>query len=413
MSGKIERFTIEKTRFYKENRPDSIAIGSFNNMIISVITVSLNSENTIKRTIDSVVSQLVDGVEYIIIDGGSTDNTVNIIKNYSAHLSKWVSEEDNGIYDAMNKGIKIAKGDYVCFLNSDDYFEDNEVVNMINSINDSKDADVVYGNIRYLFPDGKIKYSKLNLDVIDFLDKGMYLPHPSLLAKKKLFGEIGLFDAQYKIAADYDWILHLYLEKGKDAFFHSDSFATIFSMDGISNKHYVQALIESRNISLKYAKLYKYSNEKTKEIEKYTYEIILLSYLYRSNDLKKELRKKLNLDMGKVWIFGSGKAYWSCKAFLEELEIKVGGILDNDRMKWNTVIDGIKILKPSPDTIVNNTVIISSKNYWKEIKKQLLKMGISEDKIFTTSHLRELALKMTDDSIRDNKKFLDELTLKL
>ncbi|MDD5355598.1 MAG: glycosyltransferase, partial [Candidatus Omnitrophica bacterium] len=110
-------------------------------MKISVITVVFNNERTIKSTIDSVIGQSYPEVEYIVIDGGSTDKTIDIIRSYGKKVSKLISEKDEGIYDAMNKGIKAAEGDVICFLNSDDFYVDNQVLEKVAGIFNTKKVD--------------------------------------------------------------------------------------------------------------------------------------------------------------------------------------------------------------------------------------------------------------------------------
>ena len=109
--------------------------------LISIVTVSLNSQKTIQRTIDSVKNQIYKNIEYIIIDGGSEDKTVSIIKNNSTTVKKWVSENDNGIYDAFNKGLRIFSGDYIGFLNSDDYLLPDAMNILVNYINKNPNKD--------------------------------------------------------------------------------------------------------------------------------------------------------------------------------------------------------------------------------------------------------------------------------
>ena len=131
-------------------------------MKISIITVCYNSDKTISDCIDSVLSQTYKDIEFIIIDGGSTDNTLNILKSYSYGISNIISEPDNGIYDAMNKGISIATGHIIGFLNSDDTYSSNNILSTINSVfNQHTNLDVCYGDICYVSrtnPNKKVRY---------------------------------------------------------------------------------------------------------------------------------------------------------------------------------------------------------------------------------------------------------------
>lgn len=177
-------------------------------MKISVITVCYNSEEVIEKTIQSVARQTFDDFEYLIIDGASTDNTVGIAKDYQNKCNKIkiFSEKDNGLYDAMNKGVSKAQGDYIVFLNADDVFVNENVLQLVSEkITDNKD--LYYGDLIFLEKStGKINNRKQNNVNYIYLCGGM-LFHPAIFASKKLFDKIGGFDTQYRIVADYDWVI--------------------------------------------------------------------------------------------------------------------------------------------------------------------------------------------------------------
>ena len=182
-------------------------------MKISIITVCYNSANWIKQSIESVINQDYGNIEYIIIDGNSQDDTKKIIGNYSDRITKFVSEPDHGIYNAMNKGIKIASGDYIYFLGSDDYLIDNQVIsNVVDFINGNPEYEFIYGNIEvrsskvpsYIHKPSSPEY------VLEELICGC-LPHQASIAHSSLFGDqkIGLFSESYKSASDYEWFVKL------------------------------------------------------------------------------------------------------------------------------------------------------------------------------------------------------------
>jgi len=178
-------------------------------MKISVVTVCRNSEQTIERTLQSVACQTCDDFEYIVIDGVSTDRTLEIIEKYKSHISKFVSEPDKGIYDAMNKGAKMAEGEYVVFLNADDVFIHENVLSLVVEKMKNKKADLYYGDLVFLEKNtGKINNRKQDNVNNIYLCGGM-LFHPAIFASKKIFEKIGYFDTNYRIAADYDWILNV------------------------------------------------------------------------------------------------------------------------------------------------------------------------------------------------------------
>ena len=184
---------------------------------ISVITVCYNSEKTITETIKSVLNQDYENFEYIIIDGKSTDNTLNIINRYKDKIDVIISEKDKGIYDAINKGIKIATGDVVGILNSDDSFNGHNVLSKINSSFFLKnEIDIVYSDVIFLDPTSKkiVRYYSSKFFKLKLFRFGFQPAHPTFYAKKYLFDKYGYYDIKYKIAADFDLMLRfLYVHK--------------------------------------------------------------------------------------------------------------------------------------------------------------------------------------------------------
>lgn len=177
--------------------------------ILSIITISYNSISYIEKTIKSVIAQKRDKVEYIVIDGGSTDGTIEIIRRYENYITKWISEHDSGISDAFNKGIKNSNGKWIIFMNSGDYFCDENVISEILPLLDTyKDEDGIYGQIclfnekgKQLKKYGKEKYNYHKLTYVN------YVPHQSLFLQRKYFETYGLFDTAYTKAMDYELLL--------------------------------------------------------------------------------------------------------------------------------------------------------------------------------------------------------------
>lgn len=169
----------------------------------SIVTVCRNAEKTIERTIRSVIAQTYPNKEFIVIDGASSDGTRAILEKYRDKIDVAVSEPDNGIYDAMNKGVARATGDYVIFINADDYFYDE---NALARAAETPAADFLFG-AQYDAEDGVLKPAE-NLDALDVphLFFGQFA-HQSIFAKRDLFARFGTFDLNYHICADWDWIL--------------------------------------------------------------------------------------------------------------------------------------------------------------------------------------------------------------
>ena len=174
-----------------------------NSPLVSIITIVYNGEKYIENTILSVINQSYKNLEYIIIDGGSTDNTVSIIKKYQDQITSWISEKDKGISDAFNKGIEKATGKIIGILNSDDWYEVNTIQQVVEHI---KEYDIVYGDLR-LFKKEKIDFV-LKGDH-HLLDQHMTVNHPTVFIKKEIYQKYGLFDDAYVCAMDYDLMLRL------------------------------------------------------------------------------------------------------------------------------------------------------------------------------------------------------------
>jgi glycosyltransferase involved in cell wall biosynthesis len=175
--------------------------------LISIITVSYNAVSTIEQTILSVINQGFEDYEYIIIDGGSTDGTIEIIEKYQDRITFWVSEPDKGIYDAMNKGIKIGKGELVSLLNSDDWYEKDALIIVANNFYSNPNVDVFHGLLRIINianDEPSMICGHYNSNLYD----GM-IEHPTCFVKRELFEKVGGFDLSYKSAADYDWMLRV------------------------------------------------------------------------------------------------------------------------------------------------------------------------------------------------------------
>ena len=195
---------------------------------LSIITVNLNNAKGLQKTIESVVNQTFTDLEYIIIDGGSKDGSKEIIEKYADKITYWVSEPDKGIYNGMNKGIKVAKGEYCQFLNSGDWLIDDKILEQV--FVDFPDKDVVYGNIMVDNNNLVKPYSKITLRKL--MDS--YIPHPASFIKKTIFLNSGFYDEKYKIAADWDFFLKNIILNNYN-YKHIDIVIANFQSGGISS----------------------------------------------------------------------------------------------------------------------------------------------------------------------------------
>lgn len=210
-------------------------------MKISIITVCWNSEKYLKTAIESVLYQTLEDIEYIIIDGGSTDDTLNIIKQYEPLFEgrmKWISEKDNGIYDAMNKGIKISTGDIVGLLNSDDFYLSRNVLQKIVEIFFTKKVDSIYANLFYVDAENtdKIIRKWITGSKAPF-SKGWHPAHPSFFVRKDVYNKYGVFNLDFKIAADFEIMLR-FLEKYSITSYYLNEFILKMRLGGESNKSF-------------------------------------------------------------------------------------------------------------------------------------------------------------------------------
>ena len=180
--------------------------------LLSIVTVCFNSEKTIRKCIESVIPQLSDEVEYLLIDGKSSDRTVVIINSFKKYGVRVISEKDHGIYDAMNKGVTLSKGKWIWFINSDDYINDGLVKTILTAVKTYPDAGCIYGNMEYVrIINGKSYMEVKNApDSLSRLKNEMVIGHPSTVCQTNVIKKIGGFDCNFEIAADWDLLLRIY-----------------------------------------------------------------------------------------------------------------------------------------------------------------------------------------------------------
>lgn len=199
---------------------------------LSIITINYNNLAGLKRTVASIVNQTQKDFEYIIIDGGSTDGSVAFIESQNQKLAYWVSEPDSGIYNAMNKGIKVAKGDYLLFLNSGDHLFDSEVIRKSKS--HLAHHDLVCFDMQLIGEKASKIFSAP--DALRFSDLYFgYLPHPATFIKKELFDIVGLYDESFKIISDWKFFI-LAIHRYHCSYLKVNETLSTFYLDGISSK---------------------------------------------------------------------------------------------------------------------------------------------------------------------------------
>lgn len=340
-------------------------------MKVSIITVVRNAKKTIEQTINSVLNQTYKNIEYIIIDGLSTDGTQEIIKQYENQLAYYVSEADQGLYDAMNKGIQHARGDIIGIINSDDWYECDAIKKIVN-VFEKYDTELVHGNVNMIRAENEKWVSKPA--PVEQLWQRMVIMHPTVFIKKKIYDQFGVFDTHYKIAADYELMLRLYSKKVK--FYYIDEIIANFRWGGISVKLYRETEKEALQVAKKY---FRQSPDLTKtamllnETEKLT----------KLNDAITEQPSLLEHIIKSVWnnavkdivIFGAG--IWGARygEILSKTNLNIICFYDNNRNNRD-MLCGKEIKSFDPDKIINFPVLIAIRKGTDEVIEQLKRAGV-------------------------------------
>lgn len=219
--------------------------------VVSVITVSFNSARTIEKTIDSVRAQTHRAVEYIIIDGGSQDGTVDLLRRRNRDIDLWISERDQGISDAFNKGIAVASGEYVAMLNSDDWLEPDHLNVAIAELQRTG-VDFVFGDLVLHATDGRRVHlfagePAYGARIAHYMP---FINHPTVVCRSTAFHRVGLFDPTLRTAMDYDWFLRLHRIGGVGRY--SPRLVAHMTLEGQSDRNFKSALREVRDISVRH-----------------------------------------------------------------------------------------------------------------------------------------------------------------
>lgn len=242
---------------------------------ISIITVVFNRVDSLEGTLLSVLGQTYTGMEYIIVDGGSTDGTIDIIKKYSDRVTRWISEPDKGIYNAMNKGIDLAEGDWINFMNCGDRFASPDVLNMFNNV---QEADVVYGNAMIEYPSFETPWRNVPLDQ---MWKRMPFCHQACFVRNSAIKSMK-FDTSYRISADFNLIYSLYRQGRK--FKYVDELICCYDFkDGASKNLAVRSTAERKRAVLSHGF----------NFGKWLYYNGLIVYIYLSTSVKKLIGTRL------------------------------------------------------------------------------------------------------------------------
>lgn len=182
-------------------------------MRVSIITVAFNASSTIADTLDSVAAQTHPDIEHIVVDGASTDGTVAIIERHGKHVAQMISEPDKGIYDAMNKGLRLATGDIIGFLNADDVYADTCVLERVSAIMEKENLDALFGDAEFVSsaqPDRPLRRYRSERFCPDRIAWGWMPAHPTLFLRRQVYERFGLFRTDYRIAGDFELVARMF-----------------------------------------------------------------------------------------------------------------------------------------------------------------------------------------------------------
>jgi len=218
-------------------------------MKVSIVTTTYNSAATVRDTLESVKMQEHPNIEHIVVDGRSSDSTVDIVSSYP-HVAQFVSEEDQGLYDAINKGIRMSTGDIVGILNSDDFFPEADVISSIVSVFEKERVDAVYGDIAFVKPEDLRKivryYSSKKFHPKKFA-RGYMPAHPSFYVKRSCFEKLGYYQLDYKIAADFELLMRFFMDPHITSRY-IQKVIVYMRTGGVSNKNVLSRYILNKEI---------------------------------------------------------------------------------------------------------------------------------------------------------------------
>ncbi|URM33463.1 glycosyltransferase [Cytobacillus firmus] len=308
---------------------------------ISIITACYNSEKTIEQTIQSVLNQTYENIEYIIVDGASTDGTMEIVKKYHDRISLVVSEKDSGVYDAFNKGVQYACGDYILFLNSDDYLIENTVLKYVaNQIELRSNPIGVYGDI-YIKNEttGFIRRLGQQIDLSN-IKNGKMPPHPATFLQKSVITEFEGFNLNYQIAADFELLTKIFMKYEKDIY-HIPILVSVFRLGGLSSNIKTLQIVKEETKSIINEYLLHFDSNTNMHVNNSNENYLKLwieNIVFNKKSISDPLKK---LQIKNVVIFGSGELAVLIAQDLIVNEFNVLSFLDNNSERQGITMNGI------------------------------------------------------------------------
>ena len=339
-------------------------------MIVSIVTIVKNAVSTIERTIKSVLDQDYPDIEYIIIDGGSDDGTIDVIKEYSDILSYWVSEADEGLYFAMNKGISKATGDIILTLNADDWIEPGTVTDAVKHFEIS-DYDIVSGAIRYIYPDGS--YEDERQADIEKLRYQCIVHQPTSFVRRSAYDRFGLLDTSYSIAADYELLLRMYSGGARIGF--SKKLYTNFSVTGVSSTKELLSYSEAYAVGMKYY-LKSPDPDKTYYLIQERYRTAKLHVI--TNKYPERIRNDIFMKKyhkSNIAIWGTGQKSVTISELINKSGIVPDFYVDNNELKVGSIYRNLYVKSPTELFDYDGIVLVAVKNGLESIMTQIKTMN--------------------------------------
>lgn len=359
------------------------------NYKISIITVVYNGVETIEKTIQSVLQQSYKNIEYIIIDGLSTDGTQQIVEKYAQNISYYVSEKDDGLYFAMNKGIQKSTGDIIGIINSDDWYAENVIEDVVEYFK-KNDVDLVYGKTVIVSEDGEEKEKKQI--PIENIWHEIPMMHASVFIKKNIYDRLGFFDVNYRLAADCELLRRFYSSGVKFGFI--DKIIAYFRLGGLSTIQSKEAYTEEYKSSIAYVDKSPCRQYSLKKINERYFLVEIRNTKRVLFELLCEYFHKKN--MHRIIIFGTGVWGNVCYKQLISSDVKIQYFVDNDKSKWNTKFHGISIINPDRLRNMEAYVLVAVKENGEEIKKQMSDMENDNLKYVSLMDLEKLFSNLTE-----------------
>lgn len=364
---------------------------------ISIVTACYNSEKTIEQTIQSVLNQTYPNIEYIIVDGASTDGTMKIVDKYRDRIDVVISESDNGVYDAFNKGIRNASGDIIEFLNSDDYLYQNLIIEEVaNLFIENPNLKIVYGNILVINETtGHIEIRGKSVNINEF-QNGIAPPHPGQFVKKQLFEQYGYFNEKYKIASDFEFTIAIFKDYLNESYY-LDEIVTVFRVGGLSSDLSTSEMVvkETKEIIENVFGNSIFLKKSNQDLNLEYIKKWLETFLFFNRPVTEVLKKK---NIQNVAIFGTREMALYFMEDLYKSGITVKSFLDNDKRREGLYLRQVPI--NSPEWIKNNSssidavIYVFEGNYEEEITNQIkIICGEIDFDIFSWKEIIELNYK--------------------